>query len=68
MQTKVYKPKKKVDKDGYDSEGVQHTNCGTPDCCGDCETSEDEKFKDFLEEKGRPDGFVFNKMKEDGGI
>ena len=68
MQPKVYKPKKKVDKDGYDSDGVQHVDCGTPECCGGCETSEDEQFEKFIENKGRPDGFVFNRAKENGGI
>ena len=46
MQPKTYTPKKKVDEEGYDKEGVQHDKCGTPDCCGGCETSEKEKDKD----------------------
>ena len=33
---------KKVDEDGYDEEGVLHENCGTPECCGGCETAEEE--------------------------
>ena len=46
MQPKTYTPKKKVDEEGYDKEGVQHDKCGTPDCCGGCETSDKEKDKD----------------------
>ena len=42
IQPNVYTPPKKVDKDGYDEEGVLHENCGTPDCCGGCETAEEE--------------------------
>ena len=45
MQPKVYNPKKKVDEQGYDEDGVKHENCGTPECCGGCETS-DKKEKD----------------------
>ena len=50
MQPTVYKPKKKVDEEGYDNEGVQHDKCGTPECCGGCET---EDTLDNKKENGR---------------
>lgn len=34
-------PKKKVDKEGFDEDGVLHDKCGTDDCCNSCETSEE---------------------------
>jgi len=40
MEPKVYKPKKKVDENGYDKDGVKHEDCGTPDCCGECDTAD----------------------------
>ncbi len=40
MDPKVFKPNKKVDEKGYDEDGVMHEDCGTSDCCGECETSE----------------------------
>jgi hypothetical protein len=46
----VYKPKKKVDEQGYDEEGILHDKCGTPDCCGGCET---DNTQDIKKENGR---------------
>ena len=46
IKPKVYKPKK-VDEQGYDEDGVQHNDCGTPECCGGCETADtQDKDKD----------------------
>lgn len=39
MEPEVYIPKKKVDEQGYDKDGVKHEDCGTPECCGGCETT-----------------------------
>lgn len=48
METKptVFKPKKKVDEQGYDNDGVQHEDCGTSECCGTCETSNTQDKKE----------------------
>ena len=46
----VYNPKKKVDEQGYDEDGVLHDKCGTPECCGGCET---EDTQDNKKENGR---------------
>jgi hypothetical protein len=46
MEPEVYKPKKKVDKQGYDEQGTQHNDCGTPECCGTCETSDTQEDKE----------------------
>ena len=45
MEPEVYKPKKKVDNQGYDKDGVKHEDCGTPECCGTCETAETQEEK-----------------------
>ena len=39
-------PLKKVNENGYDEDGVLHGKCGTPDCCGTCETAEEEQVND----------------------
>ena len=44
IKPKVYIPKK-VDKQGYDEEGVLHDKCGTDDCCNRCETSDTQEEK-----------------------
>ena len=31
---------KKTDSQGYDEDGVLHDHCGTPECCGKCDTAE----------------------------
>ena len=31
---------KKTDEKGYDEDGVLHEHCGTPDCCGECDTAD----------------------------
>ena len=36
----IFEPKK-LDKDGYDEDGVLHENCGTPECCNECEPEEE---------------------------
>ena len=36
----VFEPKK-LDKDGYDEDGVLHEDCGTPECCNECEPEEE---------------------------
>ena len=36
---------KKVDKYGYDEDGVLHENCGTPECCNTCEPEEPRREK-----------------------
>ena len=41
----VYKPKK-VDEKGYDEDGVLHDKCGTPECCGGCETADTQDKKE----------------------
>ena len=46
MEPEVYKPKKKVDKQGYDKDGVLHDKCGTSECCGTCETAETQEEKE----------------------
>lgn len=38
----VYTPKKKVNEQGYDEDGVLHDKCGSPECCNSCETSEEQ--------------------------
>jgi len=47
-------------REGFEEEQQEHDNCGTPDCCGDCEAAnrddnQDEEFEkhcmDFF--KGR---------------
>lgn len=38
---KTFDPKQ-VDENGYDDEGVLHDKCGTPDCCGGCDTAVEE--------------------------
>ena len=37
----VYTPKKTTEK-GYDEDGVLHDKCGTPDCCNQCDTAEEQ--------------------------
>lgn len=31
---------KKTNEQGIDEEGVLHDNCGTPECCGECDTAD----------------------------
>lgn len=31
---------KKTDEQGIDEDGVLHEHCGTPDCCGECDTAD----------------------------
>ena len=40
----VFEPKK-LDKDGYDEDGVLHENCGTPECCNECEPEETKSIE-----------------------
>jgi len=40
FKPQTYTPKKVVDKDGYDEAGVLHEDCGTPECCNECEPEE----------------------------
>ena len=40
FKPQTYTPKK-VDKDGYDEDGVLHEDCGTPECCNECEPAEE---------------------------
>ena len=37
----VYTPNK-VNKEGYDKDGVLHDKCGTPECCQSCDTAEEQ--------------------------
>ena len=41
FKPQTYIPPKKVDKEGFDEDGVLHDKCGTDDCCNSCETSEE---------------------------
>jgi hypothetical protein len=41
FKPRVYTPKK-VNKEGYDEDGVLHDKCGTPDCCQSCDTAEEQ--------------------------
>lgn len=42
-EVKKVKPKtfdpKQLDENGYDKDGILHDKCGTPDCCGGCDTA-----------------------------
>ncbi len=40
----VFKPKK-VDENGYDEDGVLHEDCGTPECCNECEPEEEVRLE-----------------------
>ena len=48
----TYTPKKEMDKDGYDEDGVLHEDCGTPECCNECEPEEElRKEKNYSQVK-----------------
>ena len=40
--TPEVKQPKKVTKEGYDEDGILHDKCGTPECCGECDTAEEQ--------------------------
>lgn len=39
----VFKPKK-VDENRYDEDGVLHEDCGTPECCNECDPEEEVRL------------------------
>jgi hypothetical protein len=41
LKPEIYTPKK-TNEQGYDKDGVLHDKCGTPDCCNQCDTAEEQ--------------------------
>lgn len=40
----VFKPKK-LDENKYDEDGVLHEDCGTPECCNECDPEEEIRLE-----------------------
>ena len=56
----VFEPKK-LDKDGYDEDGVLHEDCGTPECCNECDPEEEEVRREKSDAQLRHEEKVFGK-------
>ncbi len=68
FRPKTYIPPKKVDKDGFDEDGVLHDKCGTDDCCNKCETAEDWDMLPDVEDLEKIVDRELDKLKDNGRI